>query len=628
MTDVHLSRADSVVSTDSARDALIVNLDPIEFSVVLHRLNTILEEMTVALAQTAFSALLSLTHDFSCCMYDRQGRQLAMVDALPIHTNSMHLFLNEIAEFFGDQVHRGDIFVSNHPYAGNTHIGDLASAAPVFLDGEHLLWVAIRAHQLDVGAPVPHSSYAGAADIWQEGLKIPPLKLYDRGVARADVVQFYLQNLRWKDLLEGDLMAQLGATSLGVRRLEELCAHYGTAFVQGFVDEVIGYAARRSTDEIAAMPAGTYRGEAWYDEPAEGMVDVPIRCEVSIGRESIDIEFVDCPSQVARGVNASEAVLQAAGGIPVLMMIDADIPHNDGCLRRIQCAAPEGTICNATYPASTSMATIHPGDVMQEAVAKALAIALPVRAVAGTARWALIPMLSGQHSDGGGAWGHQLLNSGGGGGAALGADGWPLLTTSAARGGLRTASVEHTELLYPIINEEWEIEPDSMGLGEFIGGPGVRFTWRPLHASVELIYDSDGLRNPPFGLLGATPGSGGRAYVEDIDTGERHLLPPSVHTIVTPRQRWIGISSGGGGYGNPLDRPAERVAADVRDGLYSATQARSVFGVELGDEPEWALNEQMTTSLHEQLRDMQGRDGLAVVLPLGPGAAILAEQSP
>ena len=605
----------------------LANKDPVQFSVILNRLNSIAVEMTIALAQTAFSALLSLTNDFSCCIYDAKRRQLAVMDALPVHTNSMHLFLEEIAERFGADLHPGDIIACNDPYSGNTHIGDLALAAPVFVDGEHILWVAVKAHQLDVGAPIPHSSYGGAENVWQEGLTIPPVKFYDKGKARDDVIDFYLANLRWRDRLHGDLKAQVGATLIGVRKLEEICRRYGNDVIRSFAEEVIEYAASRTGVALRSLPSGTYWGDAWFDEGEDGAVDLQFRCRVTIEGEAVSIDFVDCPAQLNRGVNASFAVLQAAGGIPVVMMIDPDIPHNEGCLRRVRVSAPVGSMCNASYPASTSMGTILPADAMQDAVGAALARAAPELACAGNARWANIPMFSGVDSRTGEFWGHQLLNSGGGGGAARGADGWPLITTSAARGGLRIASVEHTELLHPLHITEWEIEPNSMGLGAYIGGPGVCFSVLPLHGPVDIVYDSDGLRNPPFGVLGATPGAGGGSYIEEHSTARRRFLSAEVHVEVSPEESWVGISSGGGGYGNPLDRPIEQVRRDVRDGLYTAERAYEVYGVVLAGELDPVIDELATEDARRLIARLQEDEGVPLTLPNRPGASTWLEDN-
>ena len=586
-------------------------IDPITFSVLLNRLNSIAAEMTVALANTASSALLALTHDFSCCVYDGRGRQVAMKDALPIHTNSMHLFIERIVEVYGDDVHEGDVIACNDPYSGNTHVGDLATAAPVFHDGELLFWTAVRAHQLDVGAPAATSSWAGASTVWQEGLTIPPVKLYDAGRARRDVIELYLANVRWRDMLEGDLMAQLGATWIGVEKLHEVADRYGAATLRGFCDESIEYAARRTAAEIASMPNGTYTAEAWFDFGLEGGSST-VRCSLTIEDESIAIDFAGSDAELPGSVNASYAVLQAAGGIPVMMAIDPDIPHNEGCLRRVSIKAPEGTLCNASYPAATSLATVLPGDVMQEAVTKALAQAVPERVAAGNAHWSNIPMISGTDPESGVFWGHQPLNGGGGGGGARGADGWPLIATNAAWGSLHVASIEHTELLHPFVVEAWEVEPESMGLGEWNGGPGIRFELRVLH-DVEAIYVGDGLRNPPCGLLGGGPGAGGGTYVEDRATGRRRFHGGETYARFGPGDLWVGVSSGGGGYGDPMRRSPERVRDDVRDGLYTRETARRVFGVDLHDDEDLTLDEGATEATRRRLA--AERNGIPLTLP-------------
>jgi N-methylhydantoinase B len=591
-------------------------IDPITFSVLLNRLNAIATEMTVALANTASSALLALTRDFSCCVYDARGRQVAMKDALPIHTNSMHLFIERIVEVYSDDVHEGDVVACNDPYSGNTHIGDLATAAPVFHEGELLFWTAVRAHQLDVGAPVPTSAWAAARDVWQEGIIIPPVKLYERGRARRDVIDLYLANMRWREMLEGDLMAQLGATWIGVEKLQALAARHGAETMRSFCDEAIDYAERRAAAEIEAIPDGTYRSEAWYDFGPDGRSST-LRCALSVEGDKVAIDFAGSSPQLPASVNASHAVLQAAGGIPVMMAIDPDIPHNEGCLRRVRVSAPEGSICNASYPAATSLATVLPGDAMQEAVTKALAQALPGRAVAGNAHWSNIPMVSGTEPESGVFWGHQPLNGCGGGGASAEADGWPLIATNAAWGSLRVAPVEHTELLHPLFVDCWEIEPESMGLGEWIGGPGVRFAFRPLH-EVEAIYVGDGLRNPPCGLRGGSPGAGGGTYVEQAD-GRRRILPAETYAHVAPDEHWVGVSSGGGGYGDPLRRPAERVRDDVRDGLYGRESALRVFGVVLADDSRATLDVEATAQRRRALA--QERDELPLALPGGPDAS-------
>jgi N-methylhydantoinase B len=603
---------------DPGHDQLqLEGLDPVTFSVVLSRLGSIAREMTASLEHAAMTPLLALCRDYSCCIYDRGARQVAMVDALPIHTNSMRLVLEEIARFFVDDVNDGDVIACNDPYHGNTHIGDLVTACPVFIDGELCFWTATRGHQLDVGAPIPTSDQPWARDVWQEGLILPPIKLYAHGEPRRDVIELYLANVRYRDLLEGDLLAQIGSVWTGARRLRELCDELGVEAVLRYSDHAVEYAARRTAAELATMPAGTYSGEAWLDAASNDVRDVSIGATVTIGCGRVSVAFSG-PPQAASSRNASLAVQQAAGSIPVLTAIDPDIPHNEGCLRQIDVVAPEGSLCHASYPTATASATTIPGDAMQDAVARALACAVPERVAAGSAHWSNTPMLSGNDAESGVRWGHLLLNGGGGGGAALGADGWPLITTPACQGGLKTASVEHTELLYPLRFHEWEIEPESMGLGRWLGGPGIRCSVSPTELPIEFISVTDGLTNPPFGLAGGTPGAGGGSFVTERD-GQRSFLGSAYRVVLDKTQIWTGVSSGGGGYGSPLTRDLELVARDVRDGFYSRETALTVFGVVLREDGN--VDRRASDSRRAELRAEQEDRPPVVSLPTEPAAS-------
>ena len=288
-------------------------------------------------------------------------------------------------------------------------------------------------------------------------------------------------------------MAQIGAIWIGTQRFGVLCERYGAGDVEQCLEEAIDYGSRRTGADIKSMASGRYTAEGWMDSDGHRL-DVEIRCTVIVDDEHVDIDFDGSAEQATSGTNPSLADLKAGGGIPVMLMIDPDTPHNEGCLRRVRVTAPKGSICNAAYPASTAMGTTQPTDVMRGVACKALIQIAPQRVPAGSSHISHMAMLSGTGARSGTHWGHLLLNNGGGAGAACGADGWPLNATSAARGGLKTASAEHTELLYPVFVEEWEIEPNSMGLGEYNGGPGIRFSVRPLYGPMENMYNSDGLQ--------------------------------------------------------------------------------------------------------------------------------------
>ncbi len=598
------------------------NYDPITFSVVLSRLNSIANEMTLTLEYTAWTSILALCRDFSCAIYDAEPRQIAMYDALPIHTTSLQLVLQEIARSFEGDVHDGDIFLCNDPYRFNTHVGDLVTALPVFVEGRHLFWSVTKGHQMDTGAFVPSSVTAAAQNVWQEGIQIPPVKIAERGRMRRDVVDLYLANVRYRDLLEGDLLAQLGSIEKGRQRLIELCAEYGTEETLRYVDAIVDYADRRMAQEIEAMPDGVYEAEGWIDSDGFDTVDIPIKVKVQIAGDRVTVDYTGSGPQAKGGANGSYATSKAAGAIPFLYYIDPDIPHNHGCIKHVDVIVPEGTICYPRYPASSSCATIVPSDMMQDVINKAMVAAMPDQVPAGGTRCANIPQFAGADETTGEAWGVMLFNNGQGGGASKGANGWPVLESQAALGGLKIQSIEQIELLYPLHIALHQIEPDAMGLGEWIGGAGNRLVVRPTAGPMTCITFGDGCRNPPHGALGGTPGIGGGQYVEG-PSGHRRFVSASGQIEVRPGEMWVGVSTGGGGYKNPLDRDVEQVRHDVRDGLITRATAAKVFGVVVSDDFLPVLDEEATERRRAELRAVER----PVVEPTVPGAARWLEEN-
>ena len=590
--------------------------DAITFSVVMSRFNSIADEMTLTMEKTAYTSILALGRDYSCAIYDEVPRQVCMFDAIPVHTNSLHLLLQEIARTFEGEIADGDIFLCNHPYRMNTHIGDLVTACPVFVDGRHMFWAVTRGHQQDVGAFIPSSMPALAKDTYQEGLLIPPLKIADRGVIRRDVIDLYLSNMRYPELLHGDLLAQFASIEKGRVRLVELAHEFGVEETRMYVDALIDYADRRMAQEIAAVPDGVYEGESWVDSDGADATDVPIRVKITIDGERAHVDFTGSGPQSPTGVNATVATLQAAASLPFLYYIEPDIPKNQGCIEHITAFAPEGTICNARFPASTTLATATPPNAMYDAINKAMAKALPERVFAGGARCNNMPDFSGVHPESGEPWGTMMFNNNGGMGACRGADGWPMFGSQSAMGGLKAPPLEQCELLYPIFIEAWELEPDSMGVGEWIGGPGNRLRVRAAAGAMECISFADGYRNPPHGIVGGTPGIGGGQFVENPGSGERRFVSGFGYFAVGEGEVWVGVSTGGGGYGEPLDRDVEQVRRDVRDGLISRERATQLFGVVLSDDWDPVVDERATAALRER---MARRDSVAE--PTQPGAA-------
>jgi N-methylhydantoinase B len=596
---------------------IIKDFDPITFSVIRNRFEAIGQEMTLAMEQTAWTSVIALARDYSCMIYDAHEsgpRQVTMADCLPIHCNSIRTLLMEIIKVFGDDIHDGDVFMSNDPYRGNTHIPDLVTAQPVFVDGKQVFWTVARGHQLDTGAIEASSIVPSAKTIFQEGIVIPPTKLTDRGVERHDIIELYLSNVRYRDALNGDLRAQLGACGVARKSLIELCEQYGRDEVIRYSDGLMDYADQRATEEFLKIPDGVYHGETWRDTDGNGATDIPIRATITKKGADIHVHYTGGPPSTG-SFNATYAVMMATSTIPFLYYIDSDIPHNHGVLKHITADADEGTICRAKWPAAVGGATQNPADPMHDVINIAMAEAIPDRVPAGGAHTSHLPNFNGVDSRTGQEWGCMLFNSGGGSGAAKDADGWPVFCTIAGMGGLTSAAIEEIELLYPIRVEQNEIETDAMGAGQWIGGPGLRTRYRPIAGGMEWHGFGEGLKNPPHGVNGGTMSPGGGIFVEHAD-GTRTFTSSAGQIPIAEGEAWEGVSSGGGGWGNPLDRDAEQVRRDLRDEWISEETARDVFGVVVKDDLVRTLDVAATEARRAVLRENER----PMIEPTGPAA--------
>lgn len=584
-------------------------VDPTTFAVIFNGLNAIVEEMSLTFEYSAWSSIIAEARDFSCAIYDAglPPNALCVFDGLPIHVNAQPVTISEIAKFFGpEELAEGDIILVNSAYYGNTHLGDFVIATPVFYGKEHLFWSAATGHHMDVGSAYNTSVPVQASDTFAEGLQISPIKLYDRGVLRKDVLQLILGNLRYREFVYGDLMSQIGSVKTGARRVHELLEKWGVARLRSFSAQVIDYADRRTGDIIGDWPDGEYAGETWVDSDGKGNTDIAVRCRLTITGSDIAVDFCGTDPQAQGGVNAGWATCQNAATTPILCCIDPDIPHNQGCLGHMTISAPKGTIVNAEWPAATASATIVPSDAISDAVWKCLAQAIPEQVSAGCGHVTPNCVTAGIDRRTLGEekpFGMILFNGSSGGGATAVGDGWPFMVTPGTIGGLKFAPVEIIELHYPLRVVEYQVRMDSMGAGRYRGGPGLSFRLIPEGTRVDNYGYGDGMTNPPFGVCGGKPGDGGALYRINRD-GTKSVYGPLAYFRVEDGETWCAISSGGGGYGDPLGREPERVQADVRDGFISLTSAREDYGVVLTP-GSLEIDERATAGLRERPRETE-----------------------
>ena len=609
----------------SVSSGLGEQVDPATFSVITGAYQTIAKEMVISLERSAWTPIISQCRDFSVTICDGDFNLIAVPDeTLPVQAMSMHRAVKNTAAFFEGDIYDGDVLLCNLAYLGNTHIGEPLLASPVFADGELLFWAAARGHVADIGTPAYLPSYPYAKDVYNEGLKISPIKLYERGQLRRDVLELYLTNLRARPLSHGDLMAHVAATWRGKERLLELLDVYGPDTARLYARELLDYTERRVGDEIRKMRPGTYYGEDWLDSNNYGTKDIPVRAKLTIDEDRWIVDLSDNPPQMIGPLNATlEGATEAAVVGSLAFCVDPEIPKNEGFHRRVEILSPAGTILSAQHPFSTQEATMGAAEMLYRALLRAAAGARPEMAAAGST---LIQFSTYIGVDERGSkpklWSYANFNECGGGGGAFGTDGNPCMMEMGVAGGMKFISIEMEEWLYPVLVEQCEIYEDSQGAGRWRGAPGVITRVRGYESGPMEIYTySWGHNNLSHGTLGGRPGIGGTVFIRDPENPEtRTFFSGFGNFRLPPGWEYVVIASGGGGYGDPLERDSDLVGADVRDGVVSDGAARDEYGVVLvsgADRVDGDATEELRGSMPS------ARGELPLVSPTGPGTSTL-----
>src|SRR5262247_3841294 len=399
-----------------------MTLDRITVSVIQHRLESIVQEIGEAMLRTAYSQILNSSRDFSTAVFDGEGRLAAQAEHVPIHVGALPMAVKSVADYFADRIRPGDMFLLNDPYHGGNHLPDLTALLPVFVGERLAFWSINRAHQSDIGG-VTHGVYnPGATEIWQEGIRIPPLKLYDAGALRDDVMNLVATNVRHPRDFLGDLRAMLGSARVGERRLLKLVDDYGIETATEAVGEVLDSAERQSRACIRAWKDGVYRGQSVLDDDGHGIEDIKLRATVTKKGDGLIVDLTDCDPQVIGFVNSSYPNTVSAVHMALAYLIDPRIPKNEGTFRPVEIKAKQGTIVWPHPPAPVTLATNHCAQEIAEAVIKALAGACPDRVLAGWSRRFRIA-ISGRNPRNQRPFIWHLFHARGGGGASSAGDG-------------------------------------------------------------------------------------------------------------------------------------------------------------------------------------------------------------
>ena len=543
-------------------------LDPVSLEILSNALRSVTDETYVALMKSAYSTNIKERHDHSTAIMDPRGRLVVQAEqSLPIHIASMSGLMSSLLEKHGDDLREGDIFVANDPHvAGGTHLPDVNLAMPVFLGGRPIAFLCNIAHHADIGGMAPGSMAGGMSEIYQEGLRIPVVKLFREGELQQDLLDLLLLNVRVPEERRGDYFAQIAACRLGARRIREVVDVHGAESVSQAFGEIIERTESRMRDAIESIPDGVYEFEDVMDGDGLDAHAIPIRVCIRVAGRHAHFDFGGTAAQVPGNVNVTLNATRASVCYGLKALLDPEVPNNEGVLNVAEIAAEPGSLLNAVFPASVA-SRAHTCQRIVDVVLGALAPALPDRVVAAANGANTTAVFAGIDPRGGNPYVY-LETLGGGMGARPdrdGKDGVQVHITNTSN-----LPVEAIEAEYPLRVEEYSLVEDSGGAGRFRGGTGLRRCVRPV--GHDCVFNGVGERftHRPWGLFGGKDGASGRFLLRERDGESRRLPEKTGELRVRPEQCVVVETPGAGGYGPPAEREVERVEADIESGKFSA----------------------------------------------------------
>jgi N-methylhydantoinase B len=549
------------------------SVDPIKAEVVARFLLATAEEMGATLTRTAFSPNIKERADCSTAIFDRAGQVIALAQRVPIHLGSMVGAIEEILKRYPEsEIKPGDMFIANDPYnGGGTHLPDINVIAPVFIGKRIAAYVANIAHHADVGGMVPGSEAAVCQSIYQEGIRIPPVRIMQAGKVNRDVFDLVLLNSRTPDERVGDLHAQFAANTVGARGVVALFDRYGERETQATIAAYLDFTEKRFRAAIEKVPAGRYEAEDYLDGNDEESV-AKIRLTLTVGRGRLRFDFAGSDAQLCCARNIPYRALLATVYTVAKSLLDPEVPANAGYYRTLDITAPPGTVVGPVPPAAIGCRSIS-ASVLGDVIAAALSQALPAKALAGSGPHHLY-VLSGTDPRTG-AYFVNYETLAGGMGARPNRDGVDGVRVHAS--GSSNLPVEALEHAYPFRVERYTLWESSGGAGKYRGGMGVVRDYRVLADDIVVSLSSERQHVAAAGAGGGGQGTLG-AFVLNPDSAHERKLPAAAADVKLPRDAVLRISTpSGGGYGDARKRDPARVERDLAEERVSAAQARSVY---------------------------------------------------
>lgn len=549
-------------------------VDPIQLEVIRSALIAACEQMSVTIWRTSRSTVIREMLDYSTALFDAEGRNIAQATRIPVHLNSMATCLDDLLtqHIPLDEWRDGDVVITNDPYCGGQHLPDILAFRPVFIDGVPISIVGTLCHHIDIGGRSAGSYDALATEIYQEGLRIPPLKLFDDGKRNDAVFKLILNNSREPEKLEGDLLSQMAALEVGAAEVLQIADRYGAAALRDASARILDQSEEAMRAALAAMPDGAYTFEDFVDD--DGITDAPLALQVSvtITGDTATVDFAGSSPQATGTVNCTLNMTKSAVYFAVMSAAGGDFAANSGCYRPIEVVAPLGSVVNCRHPAPVVNRMLT-GHRVVNVVLGALAQAVPDDVSAAYYGVSYVYSLGTEKEDG--APDVYLEIEVGGWGAHPEMDGASAF--SAGFHNLANSPIEMVESSHPVTFNGYGLLPDSGGAGQTRGGLGLFREWR-LDASRGVLSTSfERFRYAPFGLSGGQPAAKGRLLL--WRDGQRQEMAAKLSGVQLTRGDVVRLeTSGGGGFGDPRSRPRETIEQDVRDGYVTKQAAEEIYG--------------------------------------------------
>ena len=535
--------------------------DPVSFEILKNSLISIAEEMGVVLRKSSFSPNIKERRDFSCALFDASGQLVAQAEHIPVHLGAMPYSVLAVLKDFENDLSESDDVILNDPYRGGTHLPDITMVSPIFFKDRLVGFAANRAHHSDVGGVAPGSMSALSRDVNQEGIRIPPVKLWSKGKPNRQILDFVLSNVRTPDERLGDLRAQRAANLVGAKRLVELLKKSSVSTVESGMSQLINYSEELMIKRIRELPRKSSSAIDYLDDDGFGTTDIPIKVKVTVGRESVAFDFSGSSKQVQGPLNAVYSVTLSAVYYVVRCVTDPSIPANAGCFKPIEVKAPSGTIVKAEPPAPVAGGNVETSTRIVDVTLKAFSSIIPQR-VCAACQGTMNNVTIGGVDPRTGKYFTYYETIAGGFGARYNKDG--VDGTHSHMTNTLNTPVEALESAYPLRVRRYELVRGSGGRGRSRGGLGIRRDTEVLAEGSTISLMGERQRRGPYGLFGGNSGSPGTYGLirgnRITSLSSKTTLPANggdVLTVTTP---------GGGGYGTVSRRAKESIEQDRADG--------------------------------------------------------------